>query len=48
MRLGKRFFSFAVLPSASMGSGCAVPHYDVPYTDAGQPTVKSIVKRIHR
>src|SRR6266568_1013161 len=28
------------------GTGCAVPRYDVPYTEAGQPTVKSIVQRI--
>jgi hypothetical protein len=46
MRRGRGLFSFAVLLSASMGSGCAVPRYDVPYTAAGQPTVKSIVQRI--
>jgi hypothetical protein len=27
-------------------SGCAVPHYDVPYDKAGQPTVASIVARV--
>ncbi len=47
MRLGKRLFSFgALLSAALMGTGCAVPRYDVPYTEAGQPTVKSIVQRI--
>jgi hypothetical protein len=29
-----------------MLAGCGVPRYDVPYTEAGQPTVKSIVRRI--
>lgn len=29
-----------------MGSGCSVPIYDVPYTSAGHPTVKTIVQRI--
>ena len=29
-----------------MSGGCAVPHYDVPYTESHQPTVKSIVQRI--
>lgn len=46
MRRVRVLFSFAVFLSALTGSGCAVPHYDVPYTDAHQPTVKSIVKRI--
>jgi hypothetical protein len=46
MRRVRGLFSFAVFLSASVGSGCAVPHYDVPYTEAGQPTVKSIVQRI--
>ncbi len=46
MRLGKGFFSFAVFLSALTCGGCAVPRYDVPYTKAGQPTVKSIVQRI--
>jgi hypothetical protein len=46
MRRVRALFSFAVFLSASVGSGCAVPRYDVPYTAAGQPTVKSIVKRI--
>ncbi|MFO1111013.1 MAG: hypothetical protein U1E61_17700 [Bradyrhizobium sp.] len=31
---------------ALMLAGCGVPRYDVPYTEAGQPTVKSIVARI--
>ena len=46
MRRGKNFFSFLALLSASMSGGCAVPHYDVPYTESHQPTVKSIVQRI--
>jgi hypothetical protein len=29
-----------------MCGGCAVPHYDVPYSMAGVPTVKTIVARI--
>jgi len=29
-----------------MLAGCGVPRYDVPYTEAGQPTVRSIVERI--
>jgi hypothetical protein len=41
-----RCLSFAVLLGAAMVGGCAVPHYDVPYTAAGQPTVKTIVQRI--
>jgi hypothetical protein len=31
---------------ASIVSGCAVPHYDVPYTELGHPTVRTIVERI--
>jgi hypothetical protein len=46
MRWVRVFFSFAAFLSASVGSGCAVPRYDVPYTEVGQPTVKSIVQRI--
>jgi hypothetical protein len=46
MRRVRGLFSFAVFLGASVGSGCAVPHYDVPYTEVGQPTVKSIVQRI--
>jgi hypothetical protein len=43
MRLSK---GLAAIICASMGSGCAVPIYDVPYTEAGHPTVKTIVQRI--
>lgn len=46
MRLGKGLSSFAVLLCALTGSGCAVPRYDVPYTDVGHPTVKTIIERI--
>jgi hypothetical protein len=31
---------------ASLGAGCAVPHFDVPADSAGQPTVETIVNRI--
>jgi len=46
MRLGKGLSCSAVLLCALVASGCAVPHYDVPYTDIGHPTVKTIVERI--
>ncbi|MDB5531640.1 MAG: hypothetical protein JWR51_4743 [Devosia sp.] len=36
----------AVLLLAGLGGGCAVPAYDVPRDDYGQPTVKTIVERI--
>jgi hypothetical protein len=36
----------AAFAAAFMLAGCGVPFYDVPYTEAGQPTVKSIVQRI--
>lgn len=35
----------AMLSCALMGTGCAVPHYDVPYK-ANAPTVRTIVERI--
>ncbi|WP_050400005.1 hypothetical protein [Bradyrhizobium embrapense] len=38
-----RILSFAF---ASIVGGCAVPHYDVPYTNLGRPTVTTIVERI--
>lgn len=34
------------LAFALIVSGCAVPHYDVPYTKVGHPTVTTIVERI--
>lgn len=46
MSYGKSFFRFAALLLSSLCAGCAVPRFDVPYTSAGQPTVKSIVQRI--
>ena len=30
----------------SLCAGCAVPHYDIPYSTTGQPTVNTIVARI--
>jgi hypothetical protein len=43
MRSGK---GLAAIVCTLMGGGCAVPIYDVPYTEAGHPTVKTIVERI--
>jgi hypothetical protein len=45
MRLVKGL-SCLVLASALTGGGCAVPQYDVPYTEIGRPTVKTIIERI--
>jgi hypothetical protein len=42
-----RIFSIAVgLAGCFFGTGCAVPAYDVPLDEFGQPTVKTIVERI--
>jgi hypothetical protein len=46
MRQTKALFSVAVLTFASIASGCSVPHFDVPYTKLGHPTVRTIVERI--
>jgi hypothetical protein len=46
MQLGKGLSCFAVLLCVLTASGCAVPHYDVPYTDVGHPTIKTIIQRI--
>jgi hypothetical protein len=45
MLLRKSFFVLAALAEAFSCSGCAVPHYDVPYV-AGRPNVQTIVERI--
>jgi hypothetical protein len=46
MQLVKRLSCVAVVASALAGSGCGVPQYDVPYTEAGHPTVETIIERI--
>lgn len=46
MRRGKTFSGVAVLLGASFLSSCGVPHYDVPYTNVGHPTVNTIIERI--
>ncbi|VIO75771.1 hypothetical protein CI41S_49100 [Bradyrhizobium ivorense] len=46
MFLFQRLLLLIVLLSASISAGCTVPHFDVPYNQSGQPTVKSIVQRI--
>ncbi len=46
MLLDKALTLCAIAVVASLSNGCTVPHYDVPYTSTGQPTVKSIVDRI--
>lgn len=42
----KPLLSGAALLGAALCSGCAVPFYDVPLDEYGQPTVKTIVQRI--
>jgi hypothetical protein len=46
MGRGWKSSHIAVLMFAGICSGCAVPAYDVPRDDYGQPTVKTIVERI--
>jgi hypothetical protein len=46
MRNIRRLLSGAALLGATLCSGCAVPFYDVPLDEYGQPTVKTIVERI--
>ena len=46
MRPAKKLSSVSVLAFALIVSGCGVPQYDVPYTEAGHPTVKTIIERI--
>jgi hypothetical protein len=46
VRQGKTLSCLAVLLGASFLCGCGVPHYDVPYTDVGHPTVNTIIERI--
>jgi len=47
MRDIRRLFAGAALfGTATICAGCAVPFYDVPLDEFGQPTVKSIVERI--
>ncbi|MFY9762109.1 MAG: hypothetical protein WAL39_05605 [Xanthobacteraceae bacterium] len=45
MHLDKALFLTAVM-GASMCGGCTVPHYDVRYDNAGQPTVGTVVRRV--
>lgn len=42
----RRPLSAAALLGAALCAGCAVPFYDVPLDEYGQPTVKTIVERI--
>lgn len=46
MGRGRTLSRIAVLMFAGLCGGCAVPAYDVPRDDYGQPTVKTIVQRI--
>jgi hypothetical protein len=39
-------FLWIAFVGALMAGGCSVPHYDVPYDSAGQPTVASIINRV--
>jgi hypothetical protein len=42
----RQLLSGATLLGAALCAGCAVPFYDVPLDEYGQPTVKTIVERI--
>jgi hypothetical protein len=46
MRFKNAYFCVAILVCSLTISGCAIPHYDVPYTPLGHPSVKTIIDRI--
>jgi hypothetical protein len=46
MRLWNAHFCVVILACSLVVSGCAIPHYDVPYTNPGYPSVKTIIARI--
>jgi hypothetical protein len=46
MRRGQKLLYVVAAILAGTCGGCAVPNYDVPRDDFGQPTVKTIVQRI--
>jgi hypothetical protein len=46
MRNIRRMLSSVALLGGALCAGCAVPFYDVPLDEYGQPTVKTIVERI--
>lgn len=46
MRPGKTLIGLAAMLGASFLGSCGVPHYDVPYTSVGHPTVNTIIERI--